>query len=226
MSARPPACTASRQTAAARAGLRKFRFDFNAGVSQTEPVPGQDFQPVWARHDCYPSLVFRSGRPAAGPAFLQSSRARASADGPVDRAELQSLGFSFSNIRVRSRVIKTINRGSNPCSRHQSSPRLWPRRCFPAVSARTATPPPTAQPSALLGAPQPAPSSLTPQAAAKPEARLLARSSAVCRAACPVCPPASDDNRSGGLQDHSRPSGVAPRMAFSFVGRQPCSRKS
>lgn len=214
-----------RQTAANSVVADKTPFDFNGSVPQATFAPGRHVQCSPGQQDCYPSPLSRSGASGAGPVFAESVLGQSSADGGDDRADVQFFCFPFSNIPLGWAVIKTLHRGSISCSRQLSSPRLWSRPCFPAVSARTATHRPTAQLSARSVGLQRAPSSLTPRVAAKPKARLSVRSSAACRAASKACQPATDLSRFGGTQHHSRPFGVAPRMAFSFGGRL-CSKKS
>lgn len=235
MSRFPPIATAFWQAFAQGRGREAIAFDFKWARGQSDMRSGACPYDVPGPHDCYPSLFLWPGPWLVGPFFRSAQQRQASADGGAVDAPLRFFCFPFLNIRVRSQAIKTLNRGSIPCSRLRLSLRHLSHLCCPAVSARMATPPATVPQSAPLVVQPQARLLLTPPVAAKPKARLSAQSWAAYRVAFRACPPAIDRNCriSGTRNHHQRPSGVAPRMAFSFVPvpgplgeKEPCFRKS
>ncbi len=210
---------------------RAFAFALDGQPRQAGSTSAASSHP--AADDADRSPCLRSGPHRVGPAFPGAWSGQGSADAPACRAEVIFSPFPFSNIGVCSASIKTLNRGSLTCSNQLSWPSPSSHRFCRAASRQMVRPlRPIAQPCAPLVAPQPVPLSPAQPAAPRPKARLSAPSSVACRAAFPACQPAIDcprlggsHNRTGAFRHHQRPSGAAPRMAFSYGGR-PCFQKS
>ncbi len=229
MSMNPPVSRPGWQCPAHGAGKVHFGFVFAHPGRHAENTPEVAFHSAAGSQDCYPFAFLRSGPTLAGPIFATFVVGQGSAHISVFRDAAHFFRFSFSNIRIDSGAIKTLERGSILCSSHHLSPPRLSRRFCQAVSARMAAHRPTAPrsgPSAVLLPVQLWP---TPPVAARPKARLLAPSWAVCPVASRACRPATRADRPSATicerMNNSRPSGASPRMVFSFGGK-PCSRKS
>lgn len=225
------------QAAAHASGGHVFSFDFNAGQGQYFWQSGASI-PCAADHTTpYLSIDLRSGPVRVGPAFAAGTGRRSSAHAGRGGESGCFFYFPFSNIRVMSQVIKTLNRGSIPCSRLPLSQRRLSHRFCRAASAQAVTRQATVPPSVRLAARPQVPLLPMPRVAAPPKARFWARSWAVCPAAFPVCQPAIDPARrvTGAQNDcnQQRPSKARPWVVFSYVPRPghlgemtPCFKKS